>query len=52
MKTCKFNGETFGLYGTFKKKAEAQQQARGLRIQGFGARVVKVKAGYAVYKSR
>ena len=52
MKTRKFNGETFGLFGTFKKKAKAQQMARGIRIQGFGARVVKVKQGHAVYKSR
>ena len=47
-----FNGEKFGLYGTFSNKAKAQQQAKGLRALGFGARIVKTASGWAVYKSR
>jgi len=44
-----FGGETFRLWKIKKMKYHAKNEAKDLRRKGKNARIVKCKAGWAVY---
>lgn len=48
----KYNGKTYWLWRVDDTKAQALKSARGLRLQGWYARVARVPDGWGVYQRK